>query len=142
MDSMLAAIKARRSPAQGMDMPGADMSANKQDAGALKDLVAQLSPEQKEELMMLLVEQAEEVSTDKILKGAQSSGEKAALSAALDEDMGDQGEASDDVQMSLIDRQDFQKADQMEQGKRKPIGLAERAKMNAASKLKAKGKVK
>ncbi len=132
MDSMMSAIKARRG-AQPTQMP--EQEAPQEEGMGMQDLVMQLSPEQKQELMGLLTQESSGDTTG-IEKGAPASGETAEIDQKMnDQDMGDE---SDEVQMGMLDRNSLQKA---EMGV-KPRGLGDRAKMMAAQKLKSKGKIK
>ena len=134
MDSMMSAIKARR----GSAAPMQEVMPEQEQAPGMKDLLMQLSPEQKEELMGLLAQDASgggDVSG--IENGQPSSMEQASIEAQAAQ--GGEDEAmSDDVQMGMLDRNSLEKA---EAGAR-PRGLGDRAKMYAASKLKSKGKIK
>lgn len=137
MDAMLGAIKARKSKDSGlMDEPM--VNAKTEQANPLHALVLQLSPEQKEELMQLLAD-SQNVDEKAIERGEPSPTERAEVAAQADEENAEMPEeTSDDIAMSMIDRQSEKMAD----GDAKPRNLGERAKMYAAKKLKSKGKIK
>jgi len=142
MDAMRAALKQKRMGGQkGMGLmheaeEPAAMEQKEEQGLDLQSLVAQLSPEQKSELMEMLKgdepEAGEETSTMAIEKGAASSAEKARIQEKMSE------EPSEDTDMAMLDG-DRATVQRMEKGIA-PTGLGQRAKMAAAERLKAKGK--
>lgn len=136
MNSMLSAIRQRRGGAPGkeeMNEPAAEMS----EGGAAPDLealVASLSAEQKQALLGMLMESAEE-SSEGIVKGAPGSGEKAEVAERAGSELSD--DESDDIAMSMTDKGALTRS---ERGA-KPLGLGDRAKMYMAQNLKNKGKM-
>lgn len=136
MDAMLGAIKARKSKdVSPMEAPveAAPEAAPAQGQNVLHALVMQLSPNQKQELMSLLA-QSQNADVKGIEKGEPSPTEQAAIAAEA-EGEGDPEEVSE-IGASMVDRQ----AERMAEGNAKPRNLGERARMNAAKKLKSKGK--
>lgn len=135
MDAMHAAVKSRRAQKPGlMEEPEGEAQ---ESGGGMAELLAKLSPEQKEELKGLLADdegsEEQAVEGSKIAKGAASSEEKSQINKKMQEESGDE---SDDIQLSMVDRRH---AD-MPEGT-KPKNLGERAKMAAAQRLRAKGKI-
>lgn len=136
MDSMLAAVKAKRGMGQqdqgnpAMDLEGA---AQEPSGSAMPDLIAQLSPEQKMELMELLAQ--DQAASQDVEKGGPASGERSEIAQRIAEEP---EEESDEVAMSMLDRNSLSKAE----AGAKPSGLGDRARMDAAKKLKSKGKMK
>jgi hypothetical protein len=95
----------------------------------------QLSPDQKSELMELLA-QSQNVDAKAIEKGEPSPTEMAAVAAEAEGEGESPAEEVSDIGASMVDRQ----AERMAEGNAKPRNLGERARMNAAKKLKSKGK--
>lgn len=141
MDAMHAAVKSRRAQKPGLmdERPDEtqDEGGNPQSGGGgMAELLAKLSPEQKEELKSLLAEDGgdeQSVEGSAIAKGAASSEEKSKINQKMQEEPNDE---SDDIQLSMVDRRH---AD-MPEGV-KPKSLGERAKMDAAKRLRSKGKI-
>lgn len=137
MDSMLSAIKQRRGGGQAMAVPEQAPAQGQPD---MQGLVESLSPEQKQELMMLLTQNAQ--GENAIEQGSPSADETQAINQKIQEQAGEPSgqegsEESDAIQASMLDRNSLEKA---EAGV-KPRGLGDRAKMYAAKKLKGKGKL-
>lgn len=142
MDSMLSAIKQRRGGGRqmgmGEEMPAQGASMQEQSAAPdMQGLVASLSPEQKQELLMLL---SQPQQGEGIEKGAPSSEETAAINEEMQAGESDAqagSEQSDEIAKSMLDRNSLEKAE----AGTKPRGLGDRAKMYMAKKLKGKGKI-
>jgi hypothetical protein len=83
------------------------------------------------------VEIESEKETEGIDKGAPTPKERKIIASKAEQDMAEE-EGSDEIAMSMLDRDSLRKA---EQGM-KPRGLGDRAKMAMAMKLKEKGVVK
>lgn len=142
MDAMRAALKQKRMGGQkGMGLmheaeEPAAMEQKEEQGVDLEALVAQLSPEQKSELMEMLqgdeTEAGEETSAVEIEKGAASSNEKARIQEKMSE------EPTEDTDQAMLDG-DRATMQRMEKGIQ-PTGLGQRAKMAAAQRMKARGK--
>lgn len=128
MDAMKDALKSKR-------MGGLLVA---EETSPMQMLVAKLSPEDKEELMSLLQAGQESTSAEAIEDGAPTSEEKGKIEAKIMADGGDEmGEDdSDDIQASMVDSRFKNAGDDIE-----PRNLGERAKLYAAKRLKAKGKM-
>lgn len=151
MDSMLSAIRARRSGGQSQPKMGMNADAppsapdNGQDQG-MRGLVESLNDDQKKELLSQLAQSLGAGNALGIEKGEPSLGEKVDIEAQAAEGEGDMAESgsglsqdeSDEIQAGLVDS----RAMNMSERGERPRNLSERAKMNAAEKLKAKGKLK
>ncbi len=139
MDAMHSAVKAKRfsqqkpglmeresEPAEPMEQPEQETQGS-----GMSELVAKLSPEQKQELMTLLGgEQSENHSSSSVERGAPTSEEK----ARIDEKMKQPQEGDDSIDSVMVDSRD------MNAPERKPRGLGDRARLDAAKRLKAKGR--
>src|SRR3954469_21236741 len=156
-DSMMSAIKARRGgdSSGGGQMPSrapqSDMGQSADQDGGMQGLVESLNDDQKKELLSHLTESMGMSQGPAIAKGGQSTQEKAAIgqraneeNESEDSDDGDEmaesgsglsQDESDDVQMQMLDRKALN-------GGGKPLNLNQRAQMQAAEKLKSKGKIK
>jgi hypothetical protein len=139
MDAMHAAIKAKRSGqklyAESPTDPeeaGESVAEESQETG-MEELVAKLSPEQKQELMEIL--QNDSVDATAIEKGGPSAEEKSKISAKMSEP-DPSNDNSDDIDMSMISSRDKNMDPQIQ-----PRNLGERARMAAAQRLKSKGKL-
>lgn len=146
MDAMYSAIKGRRggmlndmeenAHQQNDDKPESVPSGESD----MQGLVASLAPEQKQELLAMLVkDQAqapEESNPAAIQEGAMGKGEMAELEQGAMEDEGDGHESEEQIMESMISSADSTRADQGAT----PRNLGERVKMNLATKLKNKGK--
>lgn len=137
MDSMISAIKGRR----GGMMDEAQMHEGMgQESGGdgldMKSLIQALSPEQKSQLLSLLVgggKSAEKTATpEKIEEGAMGPGEE----AEIEQSLGDGHETEDEIAESFLASSDKMRADRGD----KPRNLSERVKFGLANKLKNKGK--
>jgi hypothetical protein len=128
---MLQAIKSKRMSA----MP--DDQAPSEEGKDLTALVAALSDDEKAQLLALLT--GEERSLE-ISKGDASTEEQGKVDQAIAREdannASDDEPDSDDIAMSMIDRKDM-----LADPNKKPMNLGERARMQAASKLKQKGKL-
>lgn len=148
MDAMRLALKQKRmgSDHKGMGLMHehedeehpAHHEAKEEKGLDLHSLVASLSPEQKSELMEMLSseegeEGSEETSSVAIQKGAASSEEKARIHEKMS------SEPSEDTDLAMLDG-DRATMHRVDKGVA-PTGLGQRAKMAAAQRLKAKGKV-
>lgn len=147
MDPMMSAMKARRGGQQQMQSnPGADMEmaeGGQPQGQQMGDLVTMLSPEQKAELMELLAQDIQSSEQGDVSAGDPSMEEKGEMREKFSGQDGPDEESapsdqSDDIAMSMIDRNSLMKAD----AGAKPSGLGDRAKMYAAKKLQSKGKMK
>lgn len=148
MDPMRAALAQKRkmsSPPPDMDEGYEDQKQTPESGenGGLKQLVASLSDDQKNELMSLLKAETTDESAD-IAKGEPSQDERQAIDAQMAKDDAesaaeDKGEAdeSDDIAMSMLDHNSMNA-----QPGTQPRNLSERVKMSLASKLRSKGKIK
>jgi hypothetical protein len=146
MNSMMAAIKSKRGGSKGgaeevyveEGQSKAPMMSNKPD---MKSFVDQMDDAQKQELLALLTESIggeEGASAEGVEKGEPSPKEKQLIAQKSEEEgEGLPEEESDNIAMSMIDRQ----AERMNEQGGKPRNLSERAKMYMASKLKQKGKI-
>lgn len=138
MNPMLNAIKSRRSTQ--MDEPQAQPQAG---SGGLEQLVQQLSPEQKEQLMQML--EGEPSSAEAVSKGEPSKNERAKIAQASAEENSEQeleaeddaGPAvdSDEIAMGMLDSRFKNSAPD------RPRNLHERVQTNMAKNLKSKGKI-
>lgn len=142
MDSMLSAIKAKRGGGNSMADQNTMMDKSpdgQQGPSEMKGLIESLDDSQKQELMMLLSNEAAQKNND-VEKGAPTSNEKQIIEkqAAEENQEGELPmEQSDDIAMSMIDRDSLRKAE----SNVKPRGLGDRARMAMAQKLKGKGKL-
>lgn len=141
MDAMYSAIKGRRGGLLNDHEENAHQMPEEQGApkggGDMQGLVESLSPEQKSQLLALLVqEQAPEGEAKPndaaaIQKGEMGPGEM----AELDAEAGEGHESEEEIMESMISSADKSRVDQGA----KPRNLGERVKMSLASKLKKKG---
>lgn len=141
MDAMYSAIKGRRGSMLNDQEENAHQpapEASPKEGGDMKDLVASLAPEQKSQLLAMLVQdqsQGEESSVPAIQEGAMGKGEQAELEQGAMED-GDEHESEEQIMESMVSSADTTRADQGAV----PRGLNDRVKMSLATKLKDKKK--
>lgn len=151
MSSMLAAIKARKNKGQALESDHQDMGHTSQHADdRQKDLhgfVASLSDDEKGKLKHILSKDSSQAQS--IQKGEPSSEEQGKIEQAMDEENMENTlqnaqarhdlptDQSDDIQKSMLDSRYMGES----LPDHKPRNLGERAKMSAAKKLKAKGKI-
>lgn len=135
MNSMLSAIKGRRGGMMEEQAPMQEEMAAESGGGVdMKSLVQALSPEQKNQLLSLLVGQgkSEGPTPDKIEEGAMGPGE----AEEIEESLGDGHESEDEIAESFLASSDKMRAEAGD----KPRNLSERVKFGLATKLKNKGK--
>lgn len=140
MNSMLSAIQAKRQGLGGAAVDERTMmdKSPEQDSG-MPGLVGQLNDAQKQELLMLLSN--EQNKSEGVEQGAPTAKERAIIaqkSSVDDQAMAMDPEKSDEIAMSMLDRDSLRRAE----GNAKPRGLGDRAKMVAAKNLKDKGVIK
>jgi hypothetical protein len=139
MDAMHSAIKGRRGGMLNEHEENAhQMPKESQGEGDMQGLVESLSDEQKAQLMGLLQQDMSEKPADgpALEKGSAGPGEEQEVAQMAMEDQGDEHESEDEIMESMISSADKGRVEQDV----KPRNLAERMKMNLASKLKGKGK--
>jgi hypothetical protein len=119
-----------------------DEMATEEQGSGMAELLAKLSPDQKQELMGLLAQDQDaggETPATQVEKGAPTSDEKSKIGGkiAVDEAADAEGDdESDDIQMGMLDQRSKNASADAQ-----PRNLGERARMAAAQKLKAKGKL-
>jgi hypothetical protein len=140
MNPMLNAIKSRRSGQEDVDQQSDAVPGG---AEKLLQLIAQLTPEQKEQLQAML-DDGGGASAEQISKGAPSAMEKQKIALASAEENGEQdleqeGQGddvdSDDIAMGMLDSRFKNNAPS------NPRNLHERVQTNMAKNLKSKGKI-
>ena len=135
MNSMLSAIKGRRG---GLMAEAPEQESAPQESGGvdMKSLVGALSPEQKSQLLSLLVGSGKSegagATPEKIEQGAMGPGE----AEEIEESLGEGHETEDEIAENFLAHSDKMRAEAGD----KPRNLSERVKFNLATKLKNKGK--
>lgn len=137
MNSMLSAIKGRRGGLMEDHAPMQEEMAAESGGGVdMKSLVQALSPEQKSQLLSLLVGQGKSEGSgptpEKIEEGAMGPGE----AEEIEESLGEGHETEDEIAESFLANSDKMRAEAGD----KPRNLSERVKFGLATKLKNKGK--
>lgn len=140
MDGMYSAIKGRRGGLLSDQEENAHQMPQEESAPEggmdMKGLVQALSPDQKNQLLQLLVggeKGGERSNVPAIEKGAMGPGEEAELE---EESLGEGHESEDDIAEGMVASSDKMRSERGDQ----PRNLAERMKFDLAKKLKSKGK--
>lgn len=131
MDGMYSAIKARKSGG-GLLNDHEENAHQMNGSGEMKDLVSQLTDEQKAELMGLLeAEEAPGPDARAIEKGAMGPGERRELDESIESDsLGGDHESEEDIMRSMVSTSDDMRD--------KPRNLGDRVRMEMSKKLKNK----